>query len=279
MRVDQVEALAVEAARARDVVHRGDDVVDRHDVDAPALDADHRHPLRQEPAQSLQRLEEVHRAVDLVDLAGARIADDHAGTVDAKGHARLAPHDRLGLVLGGEIRVIEPLGLVEHVLAEHAFVQAGGGDRRDVVQAAGADRPGEGDDAPRALDVDFDLPLRVGGEIVDGRQVEQVADAPLQRCARPLADAQAIAGEVALHRHRPRAIDAPERVQRVQPLGRGVAHEKMDDRAASREQAPHEAAADEAGGSGDEVFQDVLPPSLRGDHCTLPVDDRQGAVH
>jgi len=34
-----------------------------------------------------------------------------------------------------------------------------------VVQPAGPNRPGEGDDAPRALDVDFDLPQRVGGEM------------------------------------------------------------------------------------------------------------------
>ena len=35
-RVDQVEAVAVVALQVRDVVHRVDDEIDRHHIDAPA---------------------------------------------------------------------------------------------------------------------------------------------------------------------------------------------------------------------------------------------------
>ena len=45
--IGQVEALAVEPLLVREVVERVGDEVHRHDVDAAALDADHRHPRRQ----------------------------------------------------------------------------------------------------------------------------------------------------------------------------------------------------------------------------------------
>ena len=46
--IGQMEAVAVEPGLVRDVVHRIDHEVDRHDVDAPTLDADGRHPRRQQ---------------------------------------------------------------------------------------------------------------------------------------------------------------------------------------------------------------------------------------
>ena len=73
---DEVERLAVEVRLVGDVVHRVDDVVDRHDVRVAELRADQRHPLRQRVAQLLDRLEEVVGPVDLVHLAGLRVADD-----------------------------------------------------------------------------------------------------------------------------------------------------------------------------------------------------------
>ena len=51
--IGQVEALAVEALLVREVVERVGDEIDRHDVDAPALDADRRHPRRQDLAHLL----------------------------------------------------------------------------------------------------------------------------------------------------------------------------------------------------------------------------------
>ena len=160
-RVDEMEAPLVEVGlEVADVVERGDDEIDRDDVDAAALEADRRHPRRQQLAHALDQLEEVVRAVDLVHLAGLRVADDERGAVHRPRHLRLGANDLLALVLGHEVRMVEALGLVEHVLAKDAFVEAGRGDRADVVQVTGVDRPGELDDRARALDVDGDLRLR-----------------------------------------------------------------------------------------------------------------------
>ena len=134
-RIGQVEAMAVQPGLVRDVVHRVDDVIHRHDVDAPAFDAERRHPRRQHLAQLLEEGEEVVRAVDLVHLAGLRMAHHHARAVDAPLDALLLPHQPFGIVLGAQVRIVQAFGLVEHVLAEHARVQARGGDRTGVVEA------------------------------------------------------------------------------------------------------------------------------------------------
>ena len=72
----QVEGLAVEAGLVGDVVHRRGHVVDGHDVREAELQADEREPLGQRVARLLDRLEEVVGPVDLVHLAGLRVADD-----------------------------------------------------------------------------------------------------------------------------------------------------------------------------------------------------------
>ncbi len=51
--IGKVEAIAVEARLVRDVIHRRGDEIHRHDIDAPAFDADRRHPRRQHLAQLL----------------------------------------------------------------------------------------------------------------------------------------------------------------------------------------------------------------------------------
>ncbi len=154
LRVGEAEGLAVELGLVGDVVDRVGDEVDRDDVDLAALDADRRQPGGQHPARLLQQLEHVIGAVDLVDLAGARVADDDSGPVDAPGPARLLADDPLGLVLGAEVGMgVELFGLLEHVLAPLAAVEAGGGDRADLVEAAGLDRAGEFDRVAGALDV------------------------------------------------------------------------------------------------------------------------------
>ena len=80
--VDDVEGLAVEAVLMGDVIDHGGDVVDRHDVGPAPLERDQREPLRQRVPDLLDQLEEVVRAVDLVHLAGARVADHDRGPVD-----------------------------------------------------------------------------------------------------------------------------------------------------------------------------------------------------
>ena len=73
--VDDVEGLAVEAVLVGDVVDGRGDVVDRDDVRPAPLERDQREPLRQRVPDLLDQLEEVVRAVDLVHLAGPRVAD------------------------------------------------------------------------------------------------------------------------------------------------------------------------------------------------------------
>jgi hypothetical protein len=94
----------------------------------PALDTDHRHPLRQALAQLLQSAEEVVRTVDLVYFAGLGVAKHNRRPIDPIRHRRILAHQRLGVVLGLEIRMVEVLRLVEHVLAEDAGIQAGNGN-------------------------------------------------------------------------------------------------------------------------------------------------------
>ena len=117
-RVDEMEALAVLALEVGDAVDGIDDEIDRYDVDAPALDADGRHPRRQSLAHLLDQLEEIVWPVDLVHLAGARIADDEGRPVDAPGNAAFAADNAFRIVLGPEIGMFQTLRFLEHVLAE-----------------------------------------------------------------------------------------------------------------------------------------------------------------
>jgi hypothetical protein len=109
LRVGEVERVAVQLRLVRDVVHRLDDEIHRHQVDASALDAEHRHPDRQHLAQLLDEREEVVRPVDLVHLAGLRMPDDHARTVDAPLQALLAAYQCFRIVLGAQVRIVQAL--------------------------------------------------------------------------------------------------------------------------------------------------------------------------
>ena len=111
-------------------------------------------------AQPLDRLEEVVGTVDLVHLAGLRVADDDPRPVDPPGHVGLLADDPLGLELGAVIGRGQPLALVEHRLVEDPAVVAGDGDRGDVVQVLGVERPGQFDGVGRAADVDGGVALR-----------------------------------------------------------------------------------------------------------------------
>ena len=132
---DQVERLAVEARRVRQVVDRRRHEVDRHDGQDAALEADERHPVRQQVAQLADQGEEVVRAVDLVHDAGARIADDDPGPVDAKGQVADRAHQGLGAEPRLDEGTIERLALVEHVLGEAPGIPAGHDGRAQEVEA------------------------------------------------------------------------------------------------------------------------------------------------
>ena len=261
-RVDEMEAPLVEVGlEVADVVERGDDEIDRDDVDAAALEADRRHPGRQQLAHALDQLEEVVRAVDLVHLAGLRVADDERGAVHRPRHLRLGANDLLALVLGHEVRMVEALGLVEHVLAKDAFVEAGRGDRADVVQVTGIDRPGELDDRARALDVDGDLRFGIGREVVDGGEVIDVIDLALELLDGLGGNAELLRGQVAVHRDDALAagLFAPVLEQRGDLALAFGAQQEVDDGAAPGQQGLDETLADEARGSGDEIAHAQLP--------------------
>ncbi len=83
-------------------------------------------------------------------------------------------------MLGSEIGMLESLCLFEHVLPEQARIQAGGRDGADVVKAPGPDILGEPDRMGGAVHVDLDLAFRIGHEIVDGGQVEDMMDLPFE---------------------------------------------------------------------------------------------------
>ena len=179
-RVGQVEALAVQPRQVRDVVQRRGHEVHRHDVDAPALDAQRRHPRRHHAAHLLDQLEEVVRPVDLVDDAGFRVPDDDSRSVDAPRNRTFLPDQAFRIVLGAEIGVFQPARLFEHVLAENARVQAGGGDRADVVEAPCLDVGGKADGVARAVKIDPHLVLGLRHQVIDRAEVEHLADLALE---------------------------------------------------------------------------------------------------
>jgi hypothetical protein len=120
-----VEAVAVLVIEVRNVVHGGDDEVDRDNVDSPAFNADRRHPGGEHPAHFLDQLEEVVGAVDLVHFAGARVADNDRRAEDAPGNPALLADDALGIMLGAEVGVVEVFRFVEHVFTKQSFEEAG----------------------------------------------------------------------------------------------------------------------------------------------------------
>ncbi len=247
----------------RDVVERGHHEVDRHEIDPPAFEPDRRHPRRQELAHPLDELEEVVRAVDLVHLAGARVADDDARAVHAPRHLALRAHDLLRLVLGREVGVVEVFRFLEHVLAEHSFVEAGGRDRAHVVEAGGAEVVRERDHVAGAVDVGDALRLLVRLEVVHRREMEEVGDRlVLELVAVGLRDAEPGQGEIAVDRHRASLVDTPVLEELVHSLRRLLAHEEVHHRSLALQQPGDEALADEAGRAGDEVVHGG-PPSGR----------------
>ena len=253
VRIGEVEGPAVETLLMGDVVHGPGDEVNRHEVDLPPLDADHRHPLRHRVAEAADQLEEVVRPVDLVHLAGLGVPDDDPGPVDPPRPGALVADDPLGVVLGAEVGVaVEVLGLLEHVLAPGALVEARGGDRADHVDVAGLDRLGELDHVAGALDVGEPLALGVGGHVVDRRQVEQVLDVALEARHVLLGDPEPTLRQVADDPDQALGVRPPAVSQLLEAALGALAHEHVDG-SLPLEQELHQVATDEAGRSGDEV--------------------------
>ena len=147
-RVGEVEGAAVEVGLVHQVLHRARHPVDRHDVRAPEVQPHQRQPFRQQPPRALDRLEEVVRPVDLVHLAGARVADDDRRPVHPPRHERLLAHDPLGLPLRAVVGRGQLLALVEHLLAERRPCKRP--PRRSRRRGAGTPPPASAPARPRA---------------------------------------------------------------------------------------------------------------------------------
>ena len=137
LRVHQVVALVGNAALVADGVQRVDHKIHRHDVDAPALQADGGHPGRKDLAHALDQLEEVIRPVDLVHLAGLAVTHHHGRAVHRPGNLAFGADDFFALVLGSEVGMLVVLCLLKHVLSEHALVQTSCGNAGHMVEVSG----------------------------------------------------------------------------------------------------------------------------------------------
>ncbi len=253
IRIREAERPAVEPLLMRDVVHRAHDIVDRDDVDLPPLNPRHRHPLRDGVAKPPDQLEEVVGAVDLVHLAGLRVADDDARAVHPPRPRGLVPDHCLRVVLGAEVRMdVEVLGLLEHVLAPGPPVQTGGGDGADHVHATRFHCLRELHHVARALDVRDRLTLGVGGHVVDRGQVEQVVDVPLQPRDVFVGDPEPWRRQVPDDPDDAVLVGSPAVAELREPALGALADEHVD-RALALEQQLDEIAADEAGRPRDEV--------------------------
>ena len=132
---------------------------------------------------------------------------------------------------------VEVFGLVEHVLAPLAAVEAGGGDRADLVEAAGLDRGREFDRVTGPLDVGDLLRFGAGGHVVDRRQMEEVVDVAAQGDQVLLGDPEAGLGEVAGDRDDPGPVGSPGGPQLLEPPARarpGQARRSVPSRCSSR---------------------------------------------
>ena len=217
--------------------------VHRHDVDPPALQAHHGHPGRQQLAHTLDEFEEVVRAVDLVHLAVGAVTHHHGGPVHRPRHLALLAHDAFTLVFGHEVRVVVVLGLLEHVFAEDAFVQTGGGDGRHMVEVPRVNGLGQLDGVAGAVDVHGHLAFFVRIQVVHGGQVVDMAHSAFQLLDVVRGNTQLLRRQVAKHRHRTCRAHAPVAAQ-IGHLGRTfLAQQEVDHRAFALQQLLHKTFA------------------------------------
>src|SRR6185312_1843064 len=224
------------------------------------------------------QLEEIVRPVDLIHLTGAAVAHHHRRSVHAPGPLAFLAHDFFALMLGHEIRMVVVLGLVEHVFAEDALVQAGRRNGRHMVKMSGVNRLGELHGVARAFDVDGNLAGFVGTQVIDRGQVVEMIDLALEFFDRIGRDAELFAGEVAKHRNHPGRAGAPELAQ---PGYFGLAplsDQEINHRALALQQFFDKAFANEAGRAGDEILHGdlqfgcrILAESTRGPVQHKPV--------
>ena len=168
---------------------RGHDVIHRDDVERALLARE----LGKGPAETVgpgDRAQKVIGAVELLGLAGLRVADHDRRPQDGRGDPVQQPlHPDLGLELGRLVVVLEVLPHDQLVLVDDAGAQAGhvgGADVGEMLELLRGEA--ELEHVAGALDVDLLGQLDGHGEVVDGRQVvdapdlrRQVARSPRRR--------------------------------------------------------------------------------------------------
>ena len=148
--------------------------------------------------------ERVIGAVELLRLAGARVADHDRGPEDRRRdllHRRA--HPDLGLELGRLVVVLEPLPEVELVLVDDAGPIAGhvrGADVVETLQPVGV--PAEGEYVPGPVDVDELGDADRDRQVVDGGEVVDDLDLRREPPVAVLAEAQPRRRDVPLERPR-----------------------------------------------------------------------------
>ena len=262
-RVHQVVALLRNAGFVADVVKCIDHEVNRHNIDAAALQAHRRHPWRQQLAHALDQLEEIVGAVNLVHFASGAVTHHHGGTKHSPWHLAFLAYYFFALVLGPEIRMLVVFSLFKHVFAEHALIQTRSRNRRHMVKMPGINGFGKLDRVARAINVDSDLAFFVSTQVIDGRKVVEMAYLALELFDVFGADTEFFAGQVAMHSHRPGSTDAPVLAQGGYLASTFLADQEMHRRAFSLQEFFHQAFTNEACGSRDEIMH-IRCPSVFG---------------
>ena len=255
IRLHQMEGLAVQAVLVGNRIDRIGHVIDRRDRHLAAFDAEQRQPLRNAVAQLLDGLEEVVRAVDLVHLAGLGMTDDGARTVDPERQLRFLANDLFALELGAEIRVLDRLAFVEHVLGEAAVeIAASDRDARHVMQHhVSAKAVGESHGVARAFVVDPVTLLVAHVHVVHGGEMEDVRNTSLE-LLQVRRRHQARRGDVAGHHVQAVGIVTVALLQCRELVLRCRPNQHVDGGIGARQQALDQMLADEAGRAGDEVI-------------------------
>ena len=109
--------------------------------------------------------------------------------------------------------MIEALGLLEHILAEHALVQAGGGDRRNMVDMPGLNQSRKLDQLACTRNVGLHLRVCIGPQVIDCGQMVDMIDLTFQAADAIVADTEIGGNQIAKNRQRTCLANAPESQQ------------------------------------------------------------------
>ncbi len=126
------------------------------------------------------------------------------------------------------------------------------------MERAGPDRVGERERVARAFDVCGELRLRIGRDVVERREMEEVLDLSAERFRAVGRDAEVGLRNIADDRNETILAGAKAFDEILELAERFPAHEAMD-RAFAREQFLDEPPADETRRSGDEIAHGALP--------------------